>query len=785
MALAAIISLALGIGANTTIFTLLNAILLRPLPVEDPARLAAVSTVDAHSPGQLLCSYPNYQDYRDRNGVFTSLLLYSPITLTLTGHGDPQLVMGQIVSGNYFETLGVRPAVGRGFLPREDAVPGAWPVAVISHNLWARQFGGDPRIAGRKLEINGRAYDVVGVAPQGFQGLDTLIAADVWVPVMMYEQAYPNPAWIHQRRALAFSVAGRLKAGVTLRQAQAGMETVARDLEREYPRDNEGRRVVLAPLAQAAISARTRPVVTNAGAVLMIISGLVLLIACANVANLLLVRASRRGREIAVRLAMGAGRWRLVRQMLAESLLLALAGGAAGILAARWARDILWAMRPPMLAFSGVHLDLDGRVLGYTMAVAAATGLLFGLVPALRATRTDLAAELRERAATTGGGTTWQALVACQFAFSLVALVGAGLFMRSLHNAEQIDPGFQTGRLGIIGFNLAGYGEGRGREFQRQALERAAAVPGVAAAALAKDPPFTVSLARTVLLEGQSAAAGRMTLTSLVSPGYFRTAGIPLASGRDFTPLDTADAPRVAIVNEAFAASRWPGENPLGERLRFAGDDKPAEVIGVARNANYQVIGEAPQALFYLSQAQYYFPSAVLYLRTAGDPAATVAAVRREVQSMDRSLLLQAENVRDTIRQALWAPRLSAWLLGLFGGLGLALAGIGIYGVISYSVAQRGREIGVRMALGATPGKVRLMIAGGAARVVAAGVLTGLGLALAAVRAVGPLLLATSPYDALTFVAAPAILAVTALGACWIPAFRATRIEPAKALREE
>jgi len=793
-ATAAVLSLGLGIGANTTIFTLLNAVLLRPLPVEAPERLVAVGTLDARNPGLWPSSYPNYRDYRDHNQVFSSLLLYSAITLNLTGFGEPQPVTGQIVSGNYFATLGVVPVVGRGFLPEEDASPGAYPVAVIGYGLWTRQFGRDPRVTARTISLNGRTYNIVGVAPPNFQGLNELTAADVWVPLMMYQLVYPNAAWVNQRRFLLFSVVGRLKPGVGLQQAEAGIQSIAQDLERQYPVDNQGRRVKLTPVSQAAISPKIRPVVTSAGTVLMIVSALVLLIACANVANLLLARAAGRGKEIALRLALGASRWRLVRQLLTESTLLALLGGATGLVMARWARDVLWSLRPPMFTYAGVHLDLDGLVLSYTLAVSVLTAILFGLAPALRATSGDLASDLKER--TGQAESSWKGrrirsvLVVGQVALSVVALVGAGLFVRSLQNAGQIDPGFDAARLGVVAFNVAdrGYNEGRGREFQQQALERAAAVPGVLSASLAKDVPFHVSLARTVLLEGQedtAAGKGRFTLMGVVWPGYLRTVAIPILHGRDFSPLDTAGTPRVVIVNEAAAMAYWRGENPIGKRIRFYGDNAPAEVVGVARNANYQAIGERPQALIYGSLVQYYFPAAVLYVRTEGDPEAVSAAVRRQVQSLDRSLLLQSESVGGIIRESLWAQRLSAGLLGVFGGLALALAAIGIYGVVSYSVNRRVREIGVRMALGATPAEVQTMILTEGIRLVAIGVVAGLAMALIGSRAVAGMLFATSPRDAATFVLVPSILTLVATLACWLPALRATRIDPAVALRNE
>ena len=793
-AVAAVVSLGLGIGANTTIFTLLNAVLLRPLPVEEPERLVAVGTLDAHNPGLWPCSYPNYKDYRDQNQVFSSLLLYSAITLNLTGFGEPQLVIGQIVSGNYFSALGVKPVVGRGFLPEEDASPGAYPVAVIGYGLWSRQFGRDPRVTARTIRLNGRPYNIVGVAPPGFQGLNELTAADVWVPMMMYQQVHPNAAWVDQRRFLLFSVVGRLKPGVSLEKAEAGIESVAQDLEREYPEDNRGRRAKLTPIAEAAISPKNRPAITSAGTVLMIISALVLLIACANVANLLLARAAGRGKEITVRLALGASRWRLVRQFLVESTVLALLGGAAGLALARWVRDVLWTMRPPMFTYAGVHLDLDGRVLAYTLAISVATGILFGLAPALRATSGDLASDLKERTgqadASWKGRRTRSVLVIGQVALSVVALVDAGLFVLSLRNADRIDPGFDAGRLGVVAFNLGGqgYDEGRGREFERQALERAAGVPGVVSATLAKDVPFHVSLARTVLLEGQEdtdAGKGRFTLMSVVWPGYLRTVEIPILRGRDFSLLDAATTPRVVIVNEAAAMTYWPGENPIGKRIRFFGDNAPVEVVGVARNANYQALGERPQALIYGSLIQYYFPSAVLYVRTDGDPETVSAAVRREVQGLDRNLLLQSESMSGILRESLWAERLSAGLLSGFAGLALVLAAVGIYGVVSYSVDRRVREIGVRMALGATPADIQAMVLREGVRLVAIGVLAGVVIALSGARVVEGMLFATSPRDAATFVLVPAILALVAVLACWFPAVRATRIEPARALREE
>jgi putative ABC transport system permease protein len=789
----AVVSLALGIGANTTIFTLLNAIFLRPLPVRDAAHLAAVYTTDPRIPGLLLCSYPNYQDYRDHNSVFSSLLVYSALTVNLTGRGAPQLLMGQLVSANYFSTLGVDPVVGRGFRG-EDDMPGAALVAVISHGLWMRLFDGNRDVARRTMEISGRSYSIIGVAPEGFAGVNQLNGADVFLPFSAYPRVYPAPGLVAQRRALLFAVVGRLKPGVSVRQGESALESLAQELERQYPRENQGRRVRLTTVSEAAVNARVRPVMSQAGAVLMTISALVLLIACANVANLLLARATGRHKEISVRLAMGASRGRLIRQLLTESVLLAVAGGAVGLIVASWARDLLWAWRPPMFKHAGFRLELDPRVLMFTAGISLATGVLFGLAPAFRATRGDLAADLKERAGVPDGfHHLWRpraVLVVAQVAFSLVALIGAGLFARSLRNAGQIDAGFDAAHLGIVAYNVTdqGYNEVRGREYHLRAVETAAAVHGVVSAALGRDGPFHVASTRMVLLDGEANTAtgqGRSTLTSVVSPGYFQTMGIGLLRGRDFRAADSKTAPRVVMVNETAARAYWPGQDPIGRHISFAGEGLPVEVIGIVKTANYLAIAEPPQPMVYLSLEQYYFPTAVLYVRTAGDPEAVMGAVRRQVQALDGKLLLQVESVETSIRELLWAQRLSAGLLAVFGGLALLLATIGIYGVISYSVRQRTREIGVRLALGATVDDIHWMILREGARLVAIGVVAGAGVSLAAAGRVGGMLFLHNPRDVLTFTLVPAILALVGVVACWIPAVRATNVDPSVALRDE
>ena len=792
-ALIAVLSLALGIGANTTIFTLLNGILYRSLPVEDPSTLVAVYTVDPKNPGYLPISYLNYKDYSSRNWVFSNLALYSPITVNLTGMGDPRPLMAHIVSGNYFQTLGVKPIIGRGFLPEEDITPNAIAVTVISYGLWTRLFASDPHVTSRTLTISGRAFAIVGVAPPDFHGINELYGADLWAPIAMYPQIYPSPNWIRLRRAAVFSVVGRLKPDIGMPQAQGAMESVAAQLSQEYPRDNAGRSVKLSPIAEAALNPKDRANYSHTGSIMLVISGIVLLIACANVANLLLARGAGRAKEITVRLAIGASRVQLMRQFLVESVLLSLLGGVVGLLAAEWARSLLWPIRPPAFKWASFRFDLDGHVFAYTFAVALLTGIVFGLVPAFNATRADLASGLKERAGSAlPGHGQWRPramLVIVQLAFSLVALIGAGLFLRSVEAAMQIDPGFDAAHLGVITFNVAdqGYNEARGREFQRLVLERAAAVPGVEAVSMAKDLPFTAGGSRTVLLEGQdntSMGVGRSTLTSVTYPGYFQTLRIPILSGRDFSVSDAPGSPRVAIVNEAAARHFWPGQEAVGKIIQFAGENLPVQIVGVARNADYHAPGEDRQAMVYLSMRQYYFSYAALYVRAA-NPAAALTAVRNNIRSIDLNLLLDPETVSTTMSKTVWAQSLSATMLSVFGGLALLLSSIGIYGVMSYTVHQRVREIGVRMALGAEAGSVQLMLLKEGARLVAVGVAVGIAVGLVMSRMLQSMLVGVTAHDVRTFVTAPCILAVVAIAACWLPARRATRIDPAKALRTE
>jgi predicted permease len=800
----AALSLALGIGANTTIFTLINAVLLNPLPVEDPSQLVSVWTTDERNQndalGFLQTSPMNYRDLRDKNQVFTGLAGHIGIPLNISvGNGEPQQVFGEIVTGNYFAVLGAKPAIGRTFTADEDRNPGERLVAVLGHGEWEKRFGRDPAAVGRTITINGQPFAIIGVMPKGFKGTNAIGAPALWVPHMTYpvtttgffrELIEPNT-----RRGLVFNVTGRLKPGSSLRQAEANLKTIARQLEQEYPNDNQGRNVTIVPLAQATINPGFRSNIVLAGGLLMTIVGLVLLIACANVANLLLARAAVRQKEIAVRLSLGASRSRLVIQLLTEGTLLALIGGAFGLLLAYWAQDLLWSYRPPFLQPDAVDLHPDVRVLLFTLGVSLATGVLFGLAPAMQSSRPDLVMELKEKTSEPAGTNRLFALrnllVAAQIALSLVALIGAGLFLRSLQNAQRINPGFDAEHLAVLSFDLGaqGYTEERGRQFQQRVREVVRSVPGVQSATLASTVPlFFGGFARTVFLEGQDTSdrrSGRLVQITIVGQNYLETLGIPLLRGRGLSERDQPDTPAAVIVNETMAKRFWPDQDAIGKRFKFFGQKHFQQVVGIAKDSKYNFIGEEPTPYIYQAATQVYQPQLSLFVKAAR-PEAVLGTVRGEVQQLDRTLPLTGVfTLREIFEQSLWAPRMGASLLAVFAGLSLVLAVIGIYGVMAYAVNQRTRELGIRMALGASRRDVLRLVVVQAARLTFVGIVTGLVASFAASRLIASLLFDVSPTDMATFVVVPVLLAAAALAASYLPALRATRIDPMVALRYE
>jgi putative ABC transport system permease protein len=800
----AVLSLALGIGANAAIFTILNAVFLNPLPVQDASHLAQIftrdtRTIDSSTNFTLTgISLPNYEDFRDQNSVFANLAAFTFANVNWSGKAEPEQMPALVVTANYFDVLGVKAFRGRTFLPEEDKKPGANAVAVLSHSLWTRRFGADPNLIGQNITLNAQPYTVIGVAPPNFKGTFSLGGPDlVWVPISMRDQLFSGiwKQYSMDRRFRWLNVFGRLKPGMSLRQAEAAMKTIAAALEKQFPRENQGRTVALTLLSDAALGINQRRQFTLAGGVLMSVVGLVLLIACVNLANLLLARASRREKEMGIRVALGARRTRLVRQLLTESIVLALAGGAAGLLLAFWFRSVLWSYRPPFLLADAIDLSLDARVLAFTGGVSVLTGLLFGIVPAIQASDPDLNEILKVGGR---GGTLAisrnplrSSLVITEVALALVALAGAGLFLRSMANAQSIDPGFEPKKLFVFGFDLASqrYEPERGHQFFRDAIERAKAVSGVQAAAVASNAPLGGAIWRTTFHEGEQDNPnyrGTIMQYTSVTPGYFETMRIPLRRGRDFNDFDREDTTLVAIVTEAMAKHFWPGADPIGKRFSYYGSSKLLEVVGVVGDSMIQQIGEDPQPAVYLSMRQNYEPASTLLVRTIGDPETVLGTVRTRIQQLDRNLALtNVQTIGKILDQGLWAPRMGAALLGVFGLLALVLASVGIYGVMAYSVSQRTNEIGIRMALGAQRRGILGLVMQHGLVLTLTGVIGGLVCALALARLLGSLLFGVSSSDPATFAGVSLLLVAVALVACYVPARRAMRVDPIIALRYE
>ena len=691
----AVLSLALGVGANTAIFSLVNAVLWHTLPVEDPGRLVTLFTKDAKNPGLAPLSRLNWLDYRETSS-FDGVMGYTWTAFNVRTGDEPALAFGQLVSANYFDVLGVRPILGRAFRPEEDGAPGAHPVAVISHRFWQERLQGDPNVIGKTLVANGTGFTVIGVAPKSFTGVELGAAPQLWVPLAMYRQVRPNEPfdWFNSRRALLVSAVGRLAPGVDLPRARTETAGLARRLERDFPTDNKGRSVELVPLAESSINPQFRQVLVMSTALLLVVTVLVLLIACANISNLLLAQAAVRQREMAVRLSQGAPRGRLIRQLLTESSLLALLGGAFGLLVAVWLGTLLPKLLPQGPFPIDVELPLDLRVLAFTLGISLLTGLLFGLAPALRSTTPELVAALKNQADAEEGAARGfglrGALVAGQVALSLVSLIAAGLFLRSLGEVRKVDPGFPAEHLATVIFdtNLQGWDKARGEQFHRDLRERIAALPGVAAATLAQAGPFDGAFFRTIYLDGGDASKdGAMVPVNAVAPGYFPATGVPLLRGRGFLDSDREGAPPVFIINETMAKKYWPNEDAIGKRFHVFGG-QPGEVIGVAQDIAYNRPGEDPQPYVYEPLAQRFSSNVTLVVRAQGQPKAVLQAVQREMRSMAPGLLMVAGTVPERLDVALWGQKAGASLLAAFGLLALALASIGLYGVMSFSVTQ-------------------------------------------------------------------------------------------------
>ncbi|MCA1591405.1 MAG: ABC transporter permease [Acidobacteria bacterium] len=812
----AVISLALGIGANTSIFSFVNAILLRPLPVAEPERLAFVYSGSRSDPYNV-SSYPDYVDYRDKNEVLSDLVAYSGINVSLNTDDQPEQISGLIVTGNYFDALGVRAALGRTFLPDEDRTPGARPVAVIGHALWQGRFMGDPSIVGKQMLLNGQSFTIVGVAPKNFDGTDVGRANDIYVPMMMQAVVRPprggysgemNPDLLAVRGSSWLEIIGRLKPGVTIAQAQAAMTTLAKGMEQAYPQTNKDQLATLSPASKG--DPTQRGTLLSVAGLLTAVVGLVLLIACANVANLLLARASGRRREISIRLALGASRGRLIRQLMTESVLLALVSGVVGLLLAVWLVDALQSYTPPGNFFPvAFDFSLDTRVLGFALLISLLTGVIFGVAPALQASNPNLVPALKDETMVLPGRgvrrfSLRNVLVVAQVALSLVLLVCAGLFLRSLRQAQSIDPGFDPSHVLSmpLNVNLLHYTKPQAQEFYRRVIERVEALPGVESATLTRTPPLSgASRQSTVLVEGgQGPAAAsnseggglpsenpNITLASSVALKYFQTLSIPLLRGRDFDERDREGAPGVVIINETFARRYFPSEDPLGKRLSLSGAKGPwLEVVGLARDGKYITLGEMPAPFVYQPLMQRHESGMVLLVRAGGDPSNLVTGIRRETQALERNLpVTNFRLMTEMLNTSLFPARMGAVLLGVFGLLALLLASVGLYGVMAYSVARRTREIGIRMALGARSGDVLGLVLREGMTLVGIGVVLGVAVAFAATRMLAGFLYGVSTSDPATFAGVTVALAATALVASFIPARRAARVDPAISLRYE
>lgn len=797
-ALIAVLSLMLGIGANTTIFTLAKALFLQTVPVNDPDSLIVLYASRQGGKLQFVpTSYLNSRDYREKNAVFSSLAIIIPNGGTMVVGGKEVNVFCPLVTGDFFDVVGVQPSLGRGFRRDEDESPGAHPVAVISNALWNRQFGGDPKIVSQVIRLNAQDYTVIGVMPKDFHDIGTFGSPDVYIPMAMHDQALRPPVkdWYNQRGAgFAFSV-GRLKPGVSFAQAESSMHSLADALAREYPKENAGRSVMLVPIKNTVIPPQQRGDYFRAGTLMGVIVGLVLLIACANVSNLLFARSIHRQREIAIRQSMGASRNRLVRQLLTESLILALTAGVLGVALAFGARRLILSLLPANTVPASADLSVDGRVLLFTLAVSLLATFLFGLLPALQVSRTDRLASLRDRTDVPTGNTKWYglrgALVMFQVALSLVALLGAGLFIHSLRNAQQISPGFDLKHQISVFINLGAerYSQPRAEQFFEDLTDRLRALPMVANASIADAPPLGLGgIGRTTFIDSDVSdpRKGKATPIIVVQPGFFSAAGMTLMRGRDFTNQDTAATGLVAIVNDAAAQDFWPNQDPLGKHMYFSLQTWDVSVIGVVNTVKFQTLGEPPRPVIYFAFKQQFAPAMNLWVRAKGDPKTVLASVRSTIESMDSTIPIRRVFTGDEILdQSLSAPRLGAELLGGLGFLALALAALGTYGVMSYSVSQRRQEIGIRMALGAQRGNVLSLILTGGMAMVWVGIAAGCVISLLVQRSISSLLYGIGAFDPWSFFATASLLIITALIACLIPAQRAVRVDPTVALRYE
>jgi len=818
LTLVAVVSLTVGIGANSAIFSLVNAILLRPRPVAMPEQLVELYSGDKENPYHTT-SYPSYLDFRERNEVFSGLAAYGISQFKLSGAaGQTEQIWGEIVSGNYFDVLGVPAYRGRTFVADEDAVPNRNPVVVISHGLWQRRFNSDPSIIGQPIVINNQPLTVIGVAPAQYTGTMRGLASEVWVPAMMapaLDRSRGEQA-INSRGSKWLIMAGRLKPGVTIEQARARFDLLSKDMQAAHPqewirkRGNSMREQFVSVLAESEtrVHPQMRESVWAVAALLFVIVNLVMLIACMNLASMLLARAVARRNEIAVRLALGASRRRIIRQLLTESVLLSLIAGAAGILLTIWLLDLVMAFMPPLPEGIriAVDLQLDWKVVVYTIAIATITGVLFGLAPALQSSRADVSTVLKDDSTVATGryrkSRLRMSLVVGQVAFSLLLLISAGLVLRSLERVRPTRLGFNSDNVVVapIVMDEGDYDRRKAHEFYRGLSERVGALPGVETVSLVNDIPggFMGSSRSSIEIEGYKPGPGESLHldSSVVGPRYFTNMKVPFAQGRDFDERDQDGAPCVSIVNEAFAQRYFGGTGlALGRNLIRTvekNEKVPCEIVGVIHDNNWQALQKELKPFFFLPLMQLdYRRRMTLLATTTGDPASLVPGVRRSIQELDPKMpVTDVQTIGENFSVMLYPFRLLAAVMGACGLMALLLATVGIYGVVSYSVAQRTRELGIRMALGALRHDILKLVVGQGMAVVGIGLGLGLLLGFALTRVLTSdamfeteLLFGVSATDSLTFIGITLLLALVALAACYIPAHRATKVDPVEALR--
>lgn len=788
----AVLTLALGIGANTTIFSWINSTLLTPIPgatrTGDLVSLTRGGNAEAPYP----FSYPDYIDLRDQNHSFSGLTAFAIESMTLTGTGHAERVWGTLVSSNYFDVLGVKPLLGRGFLPQEEEKLGGASFVVISYRFWQDHFGGVASIVGTSININQHAYTIVGVAPPQFKGSQTGLQCDMWIPVVMQQQIVTTEDTLHQRDVSWLLVIGRLKPGVTHQQVYQDANVLMQRIAAQYPDFYKGHdTVTVHPLWRAPFSANGYLYVLLP--MLLAIAGVVLLLACTNVANLLLVRSVARRREIAIRLSLGASRWRLVRQLLLESMLLALLGGAVALLITVWTAGSFMSFIPRSELPIVMNIHMDRTVLLATLAISICTGLVFGILPALRSSHLAPLAVLKEES-TSASSALHKArlssgLAIVQISLSLLLLICAGLFIRSFQAAQRFDPGFNSEHVLLGSYELlpSAYNQDQGLEFDRQLMARLEAQPGVESVALANSVPlgYTFSSAR-VKIEGYTPKPDEsMDIEdNIVGPGYLRTMQIPLLAGREFSLNDTPRSQPGLVVNQALVDRYWPAQNAIGKHISI--QDKSFTVVGVAHNSNYTELHEDPKPFIYMPFLQEYSRSTVVHVRVAGDPAAFAPVLEKTIHELNADLaLFDVNTLNSWVEGATTGERIAGTFVGAFGLLALALAAVGIYGVISYTTRQRTREIGIRMALGAGRLNILRMVLNHGLAMLVIGMVIGLAASFALTRFLNSLLFGISTTDALTFISVSLLLCAVALLACYLPARRATQVDPIIALRSE